>query len=59
MAASVVLPLPRPMLSTAVRTMRRPCLSVAYTALMNLRCHGRSLNRVPASGPERYRQTIR
>jgi hypothetical protein len=32
--------------------MRRPCLSAAYTALMNLRCHGRSRNKVPASGPE-------
>ena len=34
-AASVVLPLPRPILKTAVRTMRLPSLSVAKTARMN------------------------
>src|SRR5581483_7449809 len=54
MAASVVLPLPRPMLSTAVRTSRLPVLSVAYTALMNFFCHGLSLNGLPAIGPAEH-----
>ena len=37
--------------STAVRTVRTPALSVAYTARTNFFCQGRSLNFVPANGP--------